>query len=219
MENIKFSIFDLFAYTIPGCVALLAGAIYFNSNISQLSDLGAIFQNAGIGTGLLTIVVAYIIGFAIDTPGSWVYYKIGCRIWGAPYDPRSRKLSNSTERALVRHFSPENFSYIQLWKVVKTMSHNLSFASILLGITSTVKAFQVQPQYQLEWFSIAIISFIGSVIFLNRSNLFDKWHYRDLTETVNALRLEQRAFKEVEGTSNGQENSNKILEDLLIKRK
>lgn len=125
MENIKFSLFDLFAYAIPGSVGVLAGIILFDSRLVQISDLANIFQDATVGTGLMLLLASYIIGFAIDSPASWIYYKVGCKIWGQPYDRRGKRFSTTTERTLVRHFSPENNSYLQTWKVLKTMSHNL----------------------------------------------------------------------------------------------
>jgi hypothetical protein len=197
MDKIKFSLFDIFAYAIPGAVALLAGIIFFDKNLVQLSNFATTFQNATVAISLVALIVSYTIGCAVDTLGSLLYYKIGCRIWGEPYDRKSKRLSNTIERALVRHFSPENHSYLQTWKIVKTMSHNFSFTFLLLGLTTIIKTFQVPLQHQWEWIFLTILSLLISIIFLNRASIFDKWYYRDLTETVQSLHLEQRALESV----------------------
>jgi hypothetical protein len=59
-----------------------------------------------------------------------------------------------------------------------------------------------------------VIASLGSIIFLHRASVFDKWSYRDLSETMRTLRLEKRALSESEIKGNGKQDS-EILEDLL----
>lgn len=218
MEGIKFSVFDFFAYALPGSVFLLAGVIFFDANLIQLSDISSVVQSATIATGIVVLIASYIIGFLIDSPGSWIYYKIGCKIWGQPYNAKTKRLSHIIERVLIRQFSPESNSYVHNWKVLKTMSHNLSFSSLVLAISTFNKSLQVNSQHQMEWVVLTVVLLLSSVIFLHRATRFDKWHYRDLTETVMALHLEQRALKEAETKTNGKKD-NDILEELLVNHK
>jgi len=197
MEKIKFSVFDIFAYVIPGAVALLASIILTDPSIKRLVDLSKPFQNMDLGVGIAVIVAAYVIGFAIDSPGSWLYYSIGCKVFGPPYKPAKNGLSNSQKRALVRQFSPENYSYAQLWKVTKTMSHNLSLSTFILAVVSTVQAFRVPTPGRTEWIVLSVVTFLLSVILLHRAHVFDTWHYNDLSNTVQALYLEKKALREV----------------------
>jgi hypothetical protein len=196
MEKIKFSVFDIFAYIIPGTVVLLAVIVFIDPLITRLIDLTKLFQNIDLGVGLALIVAAYIIGFAVDSPASWLYYSIGCRVFGPPYKPAKNGLSNPQKRALVRHFSPENYSYIQLWKVIKTMSHNLSLSTCILAVVFTIRAFQIPAYDRTEWIVLSVVTFLLSVIFLHRAHVFDTWHYKDLSSTVQALHLEERAVRE-----------------------
>ncbi len=197
MEKIKFSVFDIFAYIIPGAITLLASIIFIDPSIMHLVDLSKPFQNMDLGVGLAAIVAAFVIGFAIDSPGSWLYYSIGCKVFGLSYKPAGNGLSNSQKRALVRQFSPENYSYIQLWKVIKTMSHNLSLSTFMLAVISTAQVFRVPTFNRTEWIVLSVATFLLSVIFLHRAHVFDTWHYNDLSNTVQALHLEKKALREV----------------------
>jgi len=197
MEQIKFSVFDMFAYIIPGAITVLASLILIEPSIVHLVDLIKPFQNMDLGVAIVAIVVAYVIGFAIDSPGSWLYYSIGCKVFGPPYKLSGNGLSHSQKRALVRQFSPENHVYIQLWKVIKTMSHNLSLSSLLLAVVSFVQVFRVPAPNRTEWVILSIVVFLLSVIFLHRAHVFDTWHYDDLSSTVQVLQLEKKALQEM----------------------
>lgn len=70
MEKIKFSVFDIFAYLIPGGFTLFAAIVFADSSIVQLVDLIRPFQGIDLSLGLIAIVVAYVVGFAVDSPAS-----------------------------------------------------------------------------------------------------------------------------------------------------
>lgn len=205
MEKIKFSVFDIFAYLIPGGFALFAAIVCVDPSIVQLVDLLRPFQGIDLSLGLVAIVVAYVVGFAVDSPASWLYYSIGCRIFGRPYKMMENELSNSQKRALVRQFSPENFSYVQLWKTIKTMSHNLSMSFLILAISFAVRSIQVPVSHRIEWIILAAIMLLLSAVFLHRAHVFDTWSYNDLSNAVQTLHLERRSLKEVSSESGDEE--------------
>ena len=147
-------------------------------------------KDISLGLGVSIIIISYIIGNVTDNFGSWLYYKIGCKIWGSPYPPNPHPhLSRPQQRALVREYSPENFNALRTWKVLKTMSHNLSFAMLLISFTAIVQLLQ-HPT--IQWAMISVVSIIAAIILLNRASNYDKWHYRDMLETVKVLQLEKK---------------------------
>jgi hypothetical protein len=190
MENIKFSVFDIFAYVLPGSVVLVAIFMFSTQNVTDISQYIEMAKDVSLGLGIILVMASYIIGNAADNFGSWLYYKIGCKIWGEPYPKEQRStLSHAKQRALIREQSPENFVFIHTWKVLKTMSHNLSFGTLLIAIVAAIRYFQHQ---NIQWIIVAVISIILAVVFLRRATIYDKWHYNELLETVEVLQLEKR---------------------------
>jgi hypothetical protein len=196
MDNIKFSIFDFFAYLIPGSIVLLAFTVIFSSSLTKVSDLGNQFQGIDISTGLVAVIVSYVIGFAVDSVGSWLYTHTACKILGSPKPKVEDSLDFSEQRVLLRQFSPDNFQAIHNWKVLKTMSHNLSCAFFILMLSILVKIFQAAADQRFEWLLLAVIALFMSIVFMHRAHVFDTWHYKNLQITVKALHLEKRALKE-----------------------
>ena len=198
MDNLKFSIFDIFAYVMPGLVALLAAILLLDTSIVGLTDVGRAFQSVDLGTGIAVAAVAYIVGSGVDSIGDWLYKSIGFKLWGPPYV--ETPVGILQERALVREYSPENYAYLQIWKVMSSMSHNLSASTLILAIVAIVRTFSLQ---RLEWAGFAVVALAFSLIFLRRAHVFNYMHYRDMTLTVETLHLVQRAMKD-SGGSKGQ---------------
>ena len=82
------------------------------------------------------------------------------------------------------------------------MSHNLSFAILVLLVVSIIRAFQLRS---LDWGLLSILSLLLAAIFLHRAHSFDYMHYRDLAEAVEVLHLEKRAIKDAEKSSKDKE--------------
>ena len=192
MKDIKYSIFDLFSYSLPGGVFILSFLLLI-PEVKGLGDLASIISEINIGLGVVLIFVAYILGNAIDTFGSLIYYGIGVKIWK---NPKGKNKNNPPKRALIREFSPENNIYIQQWKVAKTMSHNLSFSFLILSLTSVIKLIINEDLNKPTFIYLIIGSIILSIVFLHRAYIFDKWHYNDLTTVTDALHLEKKAQTE-----------------------
>ena len=190
MENLKFSVFDIFAYLLPGTVLLAALVVISTPEIKNLADYIEMSREITLGLGIVAIIFSYLLGNVTDNFGSWLYYKIGCKIWGEPYPKvRHPRLSHAQQRALIRQYSLENFSVLQTWKVLKTMSHNLAFAVLFFTVISIIKYVQYRS---LDWIIVFCASIISAVVFLNRASVYDKWHYNQMLETVEVLELEKR---------------------------
>jgi hypothetical protein len=189
-ENIKLSVYDLFAYMLPGALCLIAISILFNPSAINIQGLLQSFKAINITTGILVGVFAYVIGHVMDTYGSWLHYSLGCRIWGQPYPKEEHpSLNHSQLRALIRQYSLENYAYLQTWKVLKTMSHNLAFALIVFMVVSLIRLTQF-PSF--DWLFLSIASLFCWLSLLRRAQVYDTWHYKGLLETVQVLQLEKR---------------------------
>jgi hypothetical protein len=162
--------------------------------LNNVADLGKVFHGVDASSGLIAVGISYVIGFAADSIASFLYYKVICKFLGLPQLFLSDKVTSSEQRILVREYSPENFQAVNNWKFLKTMSHNLSFASLILMLSLAIKSVQSANQ-KLEWLSIVLISLVMSVIFMLRAHVFDTWHYRDLAGVVKTLHLKERALQ------------------------
>lgn len=193
MENLRLSIFDTFAYVLPGLVVLFAIILVLDPAINQITDIISIFSNINASAAIAGIAGAYIIGFGVDSLGNWLYKFLGFKLWGPPYIQGSVPIL--TARALVREYSSENHRYLQTWKVMSTMSHNLSLAMIVLMIATLIQAIMSRS---LDWGLLSLFSLVFAAIFLHRAHNFDHMHYRDLAEAVDCLHLQKRAIKDAE---------------------
>lgn len=173
----------------------MAFVIGFNPGLNSIADLGKVFHGVDASNGLVAVAISYMIGFAADSIASFFYYKVACQFLGLPQSFLSDKVTSSEQRTLVREYSPENFQALNNWKILKTMSHNLSFASLILMFSVAIESVQSSNQ-KLEWFLIVLINLTMSIIFMVRAHTFDTWHYRDLAGVVKTLHLQERALKD-----------------------
>ena len=86
-------------------------------------------------------------------------------------------------------YSIENFNVLQVWKILKTMYHNLYFALLLMFFDSGWRFLQ---NNDFQWLLLSGVTAISSVILLNRANIYDKWHYKEMLEMVEVLKQEKK---------------------------
>jgi len=127
-------------------------------------------------------------------PGSWFYYKVACKIGrNPPKDvPKSFKVTRKERLELhmsIRHESPENNQMLQTWKLLKTMSHNLSFVFLCLAFFALVKMYILEYKNYLEWISVSAFCLLISLNLIYRAKEFDKWFFTDLFNSGIALKL------------------------------
>ena len=205
MENLKFSIFDIFAYLLPGAVVLAALVLFATPEIGTIAEYINILQNLNLGLGIVAIILAYVSGNVADTFGSWIYYKFGYKVWGEAW-PKNKhpRLSLAQQRALVRQYSPENYVYLQTWKTLKTMSHNLSFAFLLILLVSIFRYIRLLSS---DWLVVSCVSLISVIILLKRAHTYDKSHFKEMREIIDVLNLEEKAKIGNLATENVKENN------------
>ena len=168
MDSIKFSLFDLFSYALPGMLSVIALFIAILPADKEILFILEYSQELKIGTGILFVFVSYVVGFAIDSPASLYFYYPAVSLF--------KKKKNITAsyaaeyRILAMHYSPENYKFIQLWKLLKTMSHNLSFVFILMSFACGYHfVINTSDKYSLI---ASIISIFLSVALLHRAYFF-----------------------------------------------
>ena len=193
MESIKLSLFDIFAYTLPGLFILIGIIILADDSITTLTHFTKVFNGIGIGTGIVAILTAYVIGFAIDSPASY-YYNISCKFGKNPKEDNRKKFSLDKEEQLqlhqiVREKCPNITGLLQTWKLLKTMSHNLAFTFLLLTIFLLVKSIFYSVSNLSQWYLLSAGCMILSLILTKRAKVFDWWFYQDLFNTGLALKL------------------------------
>ena len=194
MNTIKFSLFDIFGYALPGFFVLCSIFLASNSSIQGIHTFLELMPDLGLSSWIFITILSFVLGFAIDTPGSWLYYKVGCNIFKYYKSEISEKYVISREeekqiQLLIRQKSPENTGLIQTWKLYKTMSHNLSFSLLMISTSSLLKALFLTGNYGLEWLSLCAISVIISILILHRATIFDTWYYNEVIYTALALNL------------------------------
>ena len=198
MYTFKFTLYDILSYFLPGAIVLLCFIVLLSPSITSLIDIINILNDIGFTIGVAVVLISYIIGNVIAKFGAFLYYKIGIKLWGSPYPKKeSGTLSINKQRALVRHYSKENYSSIRTWKVLKNMSQNISF-SFLTMIAIVLNKFIVYKTS--DWAFLIIVALISSIVFLNRAHTFDKWYYMQLRDTVDVLQLENRVIKDINNT-------------------
>lgn len=207
MDNIKVSLFDIFSYALPGLLALIALFITMLPPDKEVISIVQLSQEIKIGSSILLIFISYIIGFGIDSPASYFLYYPVVRVFKNMKNISAP--STSEYRILARHYAPENYKFIQRWKLLKTMSHNLSFVFILMCFAS----FYHYTKNENDTYSIilSILSMLLSIALLHRAYLFDTWHFKELKKTVKILKLLDKTDKSSNKSNQIDPNSTRFL--------
>lgn len=186
-ELIKFT-FDFFAHVIPGLFVIFSISLLFMSNVS-VDSLLELTGEVEKSTATVVVIMAYVVGFAINPFGRFLYRSIGFRLWRNNV-VNDLDLFISDKFALIRHHSPANFNYVETWNTYCAMSHNLAFASLTLCLVGFIKIIQ-QKSDQVNWFVIILISLVLFLIFIHRAVTFYRWASHDLNATISSLNLDK----------------------------
>lgn len=179
MENIKYGLFDLIVYTLPGSF-FLVGIIFIKPiNFSDpTSIINSSFYNDNFSAFqiIVFILFSHIIGFVINTIANYVFKLL--IIIKNLFKKRKTSESKTTvykseKYTIVRQYSAENYKYIELWNVMKNFSISISFIILMLTIFYSVK---------FALFGIIPIAtgIIVSFILLIKAFEFHDWVLRDL---------------------------------------
>jgi hypothetical protein len=178
MNNLKYSIFDLFSFAIPGTLLLACIGLSCNVDLFQKSDfsiLHYVTEKFSLQVSVIYLILSYIIGY-ISSIISNYYQKIFEFIL-PDKKPKHSSLANSTKLVLLREFTPTNAKYIEKWNSLKSMSSNLAFVILIGNIIIKI--------YYTEYCFIFVLIGFGISVLLNiTSHRYREWA---IIESDNAI--------------------------------
>jgi len=194
MDKIRLGLFDLFAYLLPGSFGLFSVIIWINEAVQSVDQLAEPFKNLTLSMGIVMILGAYILGFALHVPGWWLLQFVGLRIW-KKYKIKTSQPSELKERSkhavLVRELSKANARYVELWYALSGMSRTLALTFVILGGISLYK--DILTAYTTQWLILMLCMLILAIVLLYRAAQTYSWAIRDLKNSVEQLYLKERA--------------------------
>jgi len=194
MNKIVYSTFDFFSYAIPGCCLLFA-CFLLDSRYATASDFLALGESLGLGSFLIILVVGYVLGFAVNPLGRWLYKTLGFRLFRHSFED-VKGLSISDKYVLIRELTPANFKYVETWNVFCAMAHNLAIATLIVFVNTLVKITFFTPPNPGFWIAVAVLSVFLFLLFLQRAVVFSVWAASDINSSIRTLHLlEQAAAK------------------------
>jgi hypothetical protein len=187
MEKLRLGIFDTFSILLPGGVLLCLIFILINGGLHNVSDIFQDIPEWNFGKIGLSLLLSYLIGFAIDVFGK-MYYKLGKKIWKGKVQAKLQDTYSDSEiRVLARHNSPLNHEYFVTWLGMSNMAHNLSFSLTLGSFIFIYKGITSSSLYTYDWYLAAMGVFLLSVVFLHRSIRYNNSYKRDSAAFVDHL--------------------------------
>lgn len=179
MESLKYSLFDLFSFAIPGGIFLLSlfvlgcGPAICENWITTIKTL---FDDVNVYYGLAFILVAYFAGIAISLPARWL---LRLKEWKWPVH-KSSSISRSELYTLVRAGNKENFHYIERWNVLTKMMSSFSLVVLFDSIFFC---------YQIRCFTwpYMLTGCALSVAFILQASEYHRWSMADLENAAKNL--------------------------------
>lgn len=194
MKDLVSFTFDFFGHVLPGLVILCSISLlflpveYFNYDC-----LVFYLDQISTGMGTVLVIISYVIGFAINPFGRYLYRNVGFRIW-------NKKVENhldmfiSDKFVLIREFSPKNFEYIERWNTYCAMAHGLAVGSLVLAVVSAINIFRFRYDIWELWVVIFLIAIFLFLVLLHRAVIFSIWAIHDINATISALKLRDKNY-------------------------
>ena len=182
--SIAFGIYDFFSYTVPGVLYILVAnqlLLLFKLPGIDINNL-----NTNIGSALLWVIVAYVVGQLMDSFSIRLYYAVNKFTAETSVMKEFRDKHKNLEIdftindrqtlfSVVRHNNLELALYIDSFKAISIMLNNISLALLLLGIEQLVEMLVKGFTFQTLVVLVASLGF--SYVAITRSALFNKWHW------------------------------------------
>lgn len=196
MNNFKFGIFDILVYTIPGAVLLFA---FYLTGQQLSSGIGGVMNNLlaatekiGLNAALVVILICYVFGFVLHYFGYNYFRLVAKRIWKKRMSGMEDIYAGKEQKyVLARHYSKENFTYVEMWNSFRGMSFNLSLAFLLIFFLLLFKMI-TESGFKQEWLLACAGALLTAFVTLRRAVVFHTWGHQTLEETVKALGLAER---------------------------
>jgi hypothetical protein len=196
MDKIKFGLFDIFVYTVPG---LLLMFVLFLFQVNLTSGVDKVTENlvttvdkVSVNMTLLILFISYLLGFVLHFFGYSYFHKIGKGLYKKDIKGMEQGLSIMEKKfVLVRHHSKENFVYVEQWLAFRGMSFNLSLAFLIIGLVIMLKLI-ISLTFSIDWVIVIIGLLILSTVTLRRAVTFHIWSHNTLNEAVETLGLTEK---------------------------
>ena len=182
--SIAFGLYDFFSYTIPGILYILVANQFLS--LLKLPNIDVNDLNANIGSTILWVAIAYVVGQLMDSFSIRLYY------WINKFHAETKAMKEFREKhkdlaidftindrqtlfSVIRHNNLDLALYIDNFKAISIMLNNISLALFLFSIEQFIAIF-------FDGFSLAALATIAvSAIFgyvaITRSALFNQWHW------------------------------------------
>jgi len=173
MDKIRYSLFDLFVYALPGGLLLLTANVVNMEKAAALplfSTIQKSLEEVNVYQATVFIAVAYCTGFITNIAG---YYILKLKELIAPVPkPKFSQAGNSEKLTVVRELNKENFRYIEQWNVLKNFSSNLASVIILSCI--------LLYSYNIIHLPALITGIILFVVLIFQASSYHRWSVIDL---------------------------------------
>jgi len=206
--------YDVFGHVIPGMIIFFSlSLLYAPQDLISWLDANAAIE---ADKGSVIIIISYIIGFAINPFGKYVYQNLGKKLWPKKEKEKKKKkekhnldmkvkynveMGVSDNFILIREKSPKNFEYIERWFTYCAMAHNLAIGSLVLALVSVFQIITIIIEwkdfycYLNIWLPILLFSIFLFFVLLNRAVIFSIWGTDDLYATVSRCLQEEEDNK------------------------
>lgn len=190
-ELIKFT-FDFFGHVLPGLLIILSLSLLFVDiqNANELIEKTGEFKT---NVGIVVVIMAYVVGFAINPIGQYILKNLGPKLWDRKVENDIKGMFISEKYVRIREFSPANFQYVETWNTYCAMAHNFALACLVLLIVSIFHII-FKDVCPIVWIEIAIASVFLFYVFLYRSVIFHQWAGRDLNAAIIAFKLDDKTL-------------------------
>jgi hypothetical protein len=182
--SIAFGIYDFFSYTVPGVLYILVAnqlLLLFKLPGIDINNL-----NTNIGSALLWVVVAYVVGQLMDSFAIRLYYLIN------KFHAETKAMKEFREKhkgliidftinerqtlfSVIRHNNLDLALFIDNFKAISIMLNNISLALFLFSIEQVVAIFF--NGFSLAALATIAVSAIFGYVAITRSALFNEWHW------------------------------------------
>jgi hypothetical protein len=185
MDKLKYSLFDIFAYFVPGFI-LLSTLVLANSPINMVDHpfLAVESYAAHFNAYLLLFIVilSYCLGFALQLFSDWLLQLLlKIKPFRAAVPKLYPNVGDSVKYSVVRDGSAENFRYIETWNVVSMFSASMAFVILFLSI------YLASTNAHFQWLQHAGPGILLAAVFFVQARKFYNWSIIDLDNTYSKL--------------------------------
>ena len=190
MENLKYSLFDLFAFAIPGVFCLTGLRVLARQ--PELVQIPAVItewsEKTNVYLAVLIVLVGYVTGHILSLFASVIIHLLTkLSIFKKPTSSHTATLNNSTRYILIRELSKENFKYIEIWNVMAKLYTNIAviFLILLPGFL-----FIYRDTIENWWIlAIAIIGVVVVCLLFRRAFDYLQWTVTEMDNCIHEFDL------------------------------